>query len=96
MVTHATEPRVKFGITSGNPRPRLGEHRRYGYTSVVYLVTSLPVKMALDTENAIRSALALAGERPVRGREYFDISCLPLILDVAGGWLANNDNEAAA
>ena len=44
--------------------------------------------MALDTENAVKAALALAGAKPIRGTEYFDISCLALILDVAEGWLA--------
>jgi len=87
VVTHASEPRVKFGITSGKARQRLGSHRRYGYTNIVYLVTSLTGTVARDTERAIRSALALADAVPVQGREYFDISCLPLILDVAHGWL---------
>jgi hypothetical protein len=87
IVTHATSARVKFGITSGDPRPRLREHRRAGYGHVEYLAANLAETMALETENAVRSALALAGARPVRGREYFDISCLPLILDVAFGWL---------
>jgi hypothetical protein len=70
--------------------PRLGEHRRAGYTAVEYVVTSLPGTVALDTEKAVQSALADAGERPVQGKEYFDISCLPLILDVASGWLAGH------
>jgi len=95
VVTHDSETRVKFGITSGNPRDRLRHHRRYGYTSVAYLATDLPGTIAPDTENAILSALALAGERPIHGREYFDISCLPLILDVARGWLVYDEKEAA-
>jgi hypothetical protein len=52
------------------------------------LVTDLPGTAARDTEDAIRSALAMAGERPVKGREYFGISCLALVLDVADSWLA--------
>jgi hypothetical protein len=88
IVTHAREPRVKFGITSVDPRPRLRVHRKGGYTTVVTLVTGLSGTLAHDAENAICAALADAGERPVHGREYFDISCLPLILDVASGWLA--------
>ena len=88
VVAHASEPRVKFGITSGDPRDRLSTHRRAGYISVFHLVTSLPGTVALDTETAVKSALTLAGEEPVHGREYFDISCLPLIIDVASGWLA--------
>jgi len=80
-------PGVKFGITTGQRRHRLQVHAACGYTEVARLVTGLPGTMALDTENAVKSALALAGEKPVRGREYFDISCLALILDVADSWL---------
>jgi len=79
---------VKFGISSGEAhRHRLYIHASEGYTDVERLVTGLPDMVALDAENAVKSALALAGEKPVRGREYFDISCLALILDVADSWL---------
>jgi len=79
---------VKFGITSGDGSIRLSRHAQDGFTEVVRLVTGLPGTVALDAERAVRAALSLANERPQRGREYFDISCLPLILDVAHGWLA--------
>ena len=78
---------VKFGITSGDPRPRLRDHAANGFASVVRLVAGLPRTLALDAENAVKSALAMAGEKPVRGREYFDVSCVPLIIDVADSWL---------
>ena len=58
------------------------------------LVTGLPGTVALDAENAVKSALAVAGEKPVRGREYFDASCLALILDVADSWLGAADERA--
>ena len=38
----------------------------------------------------------LAGEKPVRGREYFDASCLALILDVADSWLRAAGKRAEA
>ena len=80
---------VKFGISSGEAhRHRLQIHAAQGYTDVVRLITELPDMVALDAENAVKSALVLAGEKPVRGREYFDISCLALILDVADSWLS--------
>jgi len=85
---------VKFGITSGDPRPRLAVHARDGYRQVVKVATNLPPTVAAATERAIISALALAREQPLRGREYFDISCLALILDVADSWL--KDIQAAA
>lgn len=93
VVTSGTA--VKFGITSGNGRIRLAAHARYGYTEVMRLRTGLPGTTAPDTESAIRVALALAGERPAHGREYFGISCLALILDIADSWLADDQTEAA-
>lgn len=82
------EPGVKFGITTGDGRHRLSRHAFAGYTEIVRLMAGLPGNAALDTEIAVKSALALAGEKPLRGREYFDTSCLALILDVADSWLA--------
>ena len=87
------KPGVKFGITTGQGRHRLQIHAYGGYTEVVRLVTGLPGVVALDTENAVKSALALAGEKPVRGREYFDISCLALVLDIADSWLPAEDSQ---
>jgi hypothetical protein len=88
-------PGVKFGITSRNPRPRLKHHRTNGYAKVVRLATGLAAGLALDTENAVKAALAAAGRVPVRGCEYFDASCLALILDVADARLAIPDPPAA-
>lgn len=87
---------VKFGITTGNGRHRLMRHAGAGYPDVVRLVTDLPGTVALDTENAVKAALSLAAEVPVSGREYFDISCLALILDVADGWLAPLERPSTA
>lgn len=87
---------VKFGITSGDPRPRLRIHAAEGIAQVTLLMTGLPSTVAPDTENAIKAALALAGEKPVRGREYFDISCLALVLDVADSWLSATSGQAEA
>lgn len=86
---------VKFGITSGDPRDRLADHARDGFTSIARLTAGLPGTVALDTERAVRRTLALAGERPARGREYFDISCLALVLDIADSWLTAPSIPAA-
>jgi hypothetical protein len=75
---------VKFGITSGDPRARLRRHRTSGFKTVLKTVTSLPD--AADLERAALATLRLAGIPPVRGREYYDISALPLILDIADNW----------
>lgn len=87
---------VKFGITSGDPRPRLSHHRQHGYTTVARLAVGLPGTVAPEAERTVKSALALAGEKPIQGTEYFDASCLPLILDVADAWLADAGWAAAA
>lgn len=79
---------VKFGVTSGDGRHRLRTHSLAGFSDVIRLETGLADLVAPDTETAVRLALADAGEKPVRGREYFDISCLALVLDVADSWLA--------
>lgn len=86
---------VKFGVTSGSPQRRLRNHAARGYTEVARLVTGLPGTVAPDTETAIVAALALAGEKPIRGREYFALDCLALILDVADSWLAAEVSAAA-
>lgn len=74
--------RVKFGITSGDQRPRLRTHAADGYTKVVRVETGLPGTFAHDLENSVRYALDDAGISPVRGREYFPISATPLILAI--------------
>lgn len=83
----ASTSTVKFGVTSGSPRRRLRDHAAKGLSEVIRLAAKLPEGRAHATEVAVRAALDLAGEKPTRGREYFDISCVPLILDVADGWL---------
>ena len=93
VVEHEDQHRVKFGVTSGDARPRLKRHRAAGYRTVVRLLTGLPDGAAPDAERAVKAALALAGERPVRGTEYFDASCLGLILDVADSWLGRVQEE---
>ncbi len=87
---------VKFGVTSGDPRRRLRTHLRDGLSEVVRLVTGIPGAIALNAERAVKAALALADEKPIQGREYFDISCLALVLDVADSWLSIPGEEAEA
>ncbi|WP_189783032.1 GIY-YIG nuclease family protein [Streptomyces capitiformicae] len=77
---------VKFGITSGDPRPRLGDHSRDGFDCVIRLVEGLPGDVALRLEKTILAALRDAREAPVRGREYFPARVLPLITDLVDGW----------
>jgi hypothetical protein len=87
----ASRDAVKFGITAGDGRVRLRDHARAGFTEVHRVALGLPGSTARDTEDAVRAALSLAREVPLRGREYFDISCLALVLDVADSWLGIAD-----
>lgn len=77
---------VKFGITSGDSRPRLKNHARDGFDSVVRLIEGLPGDLAPRLERAVLAALRDAREAPVRGREYFPARVLGLVLDVVDGW----------
>jgi len=77
---------IKFGITSGDVRPRLAVHRGQGYREVIRVLTGLPGTTAPDIEQAVKAALRLAGTQPVRGREYYDVSALALVLDVADNY----------
>jgi hypothetical protein len=82
VVSDEAQNNIKFGITSGDPRPRLRNHARQGYKVVVKLLTGLPVGAAWKLERSIILHLRQAGEMPERGREYFPARALPLILDI--------------
>lgn len=86
VITNETQHRAKFGITSTDFRPRLRSHRRTGYTDVS---RKLELPNAKLLEDEVRRTLKLAGIEPVRGREYFDLSALPAILDVVDNWQAD-------
>lgn len=84
VVANDTECKVKFGITSHNARTRLRHHLGDGFDRTIMTITDLPD--APDLERAVKSALKLGGAKPVRGYEYFDMSALPVILDIADNW----------
>ncbi|MGW3971218.1 hypothetical protein ACWEFD_18200 [Streptomyces ardesiacus] len=88
VVVTPTPGVVKFGITSGDPRPRLGVHARDGLTKVLRLHQELTDGRAVDVERTILGELRAAGERPVRGREYFPAQALPLVLEILDDHLA--------
>ncbi|MFD7661039.1 hypothetical protein [Streptomyces sp. NPDC059788] len=77
---------VKFGITSGDSRPRLATHARDGYHITVRLMRNLPPGAARQVEKATLAALALANVEPVRGHEYFHAAVLPIVLDIADNY----------
>lgn len=88
---------VKFGITSGDARIRLAYHARDGFCTATRTMTGLPPGTARALEIAVLAALKLAGVEPVRGREYFDMAALPIILDIADNYpIKTPEIESAA
>ena len=83
VVVNRSAARLKFGITSGEGRYRFSAHRYAGYSEVI---RSIALPDALALEGATLAALTLGGVRAVRGREYFDVSALGLVLDVVDAW----------
>lgn len=73
---------LKFGITSGSGRRRLGHHRRDGFVTVHRFLSGLPGDTAPRLERDVRATLILAGEEAVRGREYYSDRVTALVLDI--------------
>ena len=86
VVADQAAERIKFGITSGDPRPRLARHRASGYCTVVRLVVGLPSDTAPAMEQAVLAALRLADIAPSHGREHYDAAALALVLDVVDNY----------
>jgi hypothetical protein len=84
VVANDDANRVKFGITTNDPRQRLAEHKRRGYARIIRTMTGLPDAATL--ERVVQSGLRDGGLSPVWGREYYDIAALPVILDIADNW----------
>lgn len=82
VVVDEVNEHLKFGITSGDPRPRLRIHERDGFDVVLRVATGLPGDVAPELERQVRAALRDAGEQPVRGREYFPLRVQALVLDL--------------
>lgn len=87
IVRNASAHRIKFGITTGDPRVRLGRHRSAGYGERIHVLTNLPGELARSIENECKILLRDAGFVPVHGSEYFGADALPVVLaavDAAG------------
>jgi hypothetical protein len=75
--------------------PRLAAHRSRGYRTVTRLLTDLPTDAAVGLERAAIATLALAGIKPVHGREWFDIGALDVVLDITDNWNGGIDHANA-
>ena len=87
-----TGPRgLKVGVTSGDPKDRLRDHRRDGYYEdgdPDRLWIKLPPKVANETEDLVLASLKAAGIKPIERREYFGIEALPVVLSIVDRELA--------
>ncbi len=81
---------VKFGVTTGDPRPRLNVHSRDGLTERVFVATGLPEGVALEVEGELKKLLSLSGVRPVRGHEYFPAAVRNMVVATAKGMVSVN------
>ncbi len=77
---------LKFGITSGDPKPRLADHCSDGFTEVVRVFTDLPGGEARGLERELMTLLRCAGVEPVRGREYFPSAARNVVLGTVDAW----------
>jgi hypothetical protein len=89
---------LKFGITSGDPRPRLNDHKRAnggGYDTTVRLWTGLrPFGWAREVELNLKSELADRDHHPLPGTmEYFPATSLPLVLRVLDKALGHENSR---
>ncbi len=87
LVQDPDKSTVKFGITSGDPKARLGNHARDGFTAVLALRQGLPQGAAFAAEQNLIKRLKARGVQPVRGREYFDATYAPFILSMLDEYL---------
>lgn len=89
IVSDASGDEIKFGITSGDPRPRLRNHARQGYQTVTLLLPSLSAGVAHQMERSVIRNLQQTAELPRRGREYYAGRVLPLVLQTVGDALSS-------
>ena len=90
---------LKFGITSGDPRPRLNYHKSISggnYDTTVRLWTGLrPFGWARQVELNLRDELADRGHCPLPGtKEYFPAASLSLVLNVLDQALGRENSDA--
>ena len=83
---------LKFGITSGDPRPRLRTHRGDGYRRTIFLASGLEDARGLELE--MMATLEGHGHQAVRGLEYFRLEALDLVLKTLDSFEASNDLAA--
>lgn len=92
VVHDAATATVKFGITSGDPKARLYDHRRNGFTTELRVFTGLAEGEAKRLEDELKLQMRCAGVRPVRGTEYFPDAVLMTLLPFVDGWMKGSQS----
>lgn len=87
VVQDARTATVKFGITSGDPKARLADHRRNGFSTVLRTFTGLADGEAKQLEDELKLQMRCAGVQPVRGAEYFSDAVLNVLLPFVDSWM---------
>lgn len=83
---------VKYGITSGNGTERITDHINNGFTIIERKYQNLPIGLPIIIERSVKLVLTNNGFYPIRGREYYNIECLPLILNTIDRLVNENAN----
>lgn len=88
---------LKFGITNGDGQLRLQTHKYDGYSNIALLRINQPILLVKNIENIIIDELNQAGFIPIRGREYYSIEAMSIVIDVIDReifkWYVNSEPQ---
>ena len=93
--TATGEDTVKPGISSGGGYNRLRQHAEDGLTSQHLRITGLPLGMARVLERFVLDGLDGEGWLSIRGVEYFPLTALHDVMDLAGEWFTDQPGLSA-
>ena len=87
---------IKVGVTHGDASARLRIHKGDGYPNCIRLFKNMPAGTAPAIENSVLEACESADYKPVKGREYFGLEALNVILDTVDSYVSQIgvENEA--
>ncbi|MER6377121.1 hypothetical protein ABT255_54680 [Streptomyces mirabilis] len=89
------EDTVKPGISSGVGHNRLRQHADDGLAAQHLRITGLPLGMARALERFVLAGLDREGWLSTRGVEYFPLSALHDVMDLAGEWFTDQPGLSA-
>ncbi|MFE3498491.1 hypothetical protein [Kitasatospora sp. NPDC059160] len=86
---------VKPGISSGTGYRRLEQHKEDGLTAQHLRMIGLPAGAARELEQHVLAGLDGEGWISIRGVEYFPVDAREMVMDLAGGWFADQPGLGA-